>query len=244
VQVIGRSLVSAARRLGTSLRGDRRGLALTEFALAAPLVITIGGYGIELSNYAVVQLRISQVASNLADNASRVGLTSTLTTTQLRETDINDVLIAARIEGDPINLTTYGRITLSSLENVQQSWDSAAVQRIHWQRCLGLKSGTGYDSTYGTTSTSAGTDTGSSYAGTAATTGMGATDSKVLAPDGSGVMFVEINYAYQPLFGSLFIPTRTIGYVASFVVRDKRDYAKVYNPSPEATRSTCNLYTA
>lgn len=242
--MIARYLLSAARRMRSRLRHDRRGLALTEFALAAPLVITMGGYGVELSNYAIVQLRISQVASNLADNASRVGLTSTLTTTQLRETDVNDVLTAARIEGDPIGLTTYGRITLSSLENVQQSWDTVSAQRIHWQRCLGLKSGTGYDSTYGTTSATAGTEVGSAYAGTAAPTGMGDTNGKVSAPDGTGVMFVEINYAYQPLFGSLFVPSSTIKYVASFIVRDKRDYSKIWNPSPEATRSTCNLYTS
>lgn len=235
-------LLPRLRRAFRCLGKDAGGLALTEFAVAAPIIIFVGGYGIELSNLALAHLRVSQIALNLADNASRIGLTSTLTTTQLRETDINDVLTAVRIEGDGIDLTTYGRVTLSSLENVQQSWDSAPVQRIHWQRCIGKMSGTGYDSTYGTAPVTAGTAVGSAYAGTAAATGMGPTGAKVMPPSGTGVMFVEINYAYQPLFGSVFVPTRTIGYTASFIVRDKRDYSRVYNPSPAATRSTCNLY--
>jgi Flp pilus assembly protein TadG len=222
----------------------RSGVALTEFALAAPFIITIGGYSIEMSNFALANMRVSQVALNLADNASRIGLTSTLTTTQLRESDINDVLVAARLEGDPVKLTTYGRVTLSSLENVQQSWDTTAVQRIHWQRCIGLKSGAGFDSSYGTTSATAGTVASSSYAGTTATSGMGKTGAMITAPSGLAVMFVEVNFEYQPLFGSLFVPKQSIAYTASYMVRDKRDYSKVYNPAPAATRSTCNLYSA
>lgn len=231
-------ITKAIRRL----RRDRRGLALTEFALTAPLIITIGGYGIELSNLAITNMRVSQIALNLADHASRVGLTSTLTTTQLRETDINDVLSATQIDGAGIKLTTHGRITLSSLENIRQSYDTAAVQRIHWQRCVGLKSGAGYDSTYGTTSTTAGSSAAATHAGTAQASGMGKTGFKVSAPEGSGIMFVEVNYAYQPLFGSLFVPTQTISYVASFIVRDKRDYSMIYNPAPAATRNTCTRY--
>lgn len=223
---------------------DRSGLALIEFALATPLVLAVGGYGVELSNLALTHLRVSQIALNLADDASRVGVTSTLATTQLREADVNDVFEAARLEGAGIGLTSHGRVTLSSLENVQQSYDSTYVQRIHWQRCVGKMSGTGYDSSYGTAPTTAGTAATSAYAGTTMASGMGDTGYKVSAPQGSGVMFVEINYKYQNLFGTLFVGSTTIHYIASFIVRDKRDYSQIYNPSPTATRSTCDLYTS
>jgi Flp pilus assembly protein TadG len=230
------------RFLGALYR-DRSGLALTEFALATPIVIAIGGYGIELSHLALTNLKVNQIALNLADNASRVGLTSTLTTTQLRETDVNDVLIGARLQGAGINLTTNGRVTISSLENVQQSYDTAAVQRIHWQRCIGKMSTTGYTSSYGTTTVTAGQTATLANAGTAAPTGMGDTGSLVSAPVGSGVMFIEINYKYQGLFGSLFIGNRIIHYTASFIVRDNRDYAQIY-PSSTVTGSTCDLFQA
>jgi Flp pilus assembly protein TadG len=235
---------AAARRLYRSLKRDRSGVAMLEFAFAMPLVMGVGCYGLETANLALINLRVSQIALALADNASRVGTYSSLTSQQLREVDVNDIFSAARYQGDGIDLTTNGRIILSSLENVQQSYDTAAVQRIHWQRCLGTKSGTGYDSTYGTTTTAAGTTATLTNAGTTATSGMGDSGAQVTAPGGSGVMFVEVNYLTKPLFGTWLTSPARIHYVASFIVRDRRDFGQIYNPSPTATRMTCDKYTA
>ena len=234
----------ARKRPLRSLARDRSGLAMLEFALALPIVVGLGAYGLEISNLALLNLRISQIALNLADNASRVGTFSTLSTQQLREVDMNDVLQAARYQGASINLTTNGRITLSSLENVKQSYDTVATQRIHWQRCLGLRAGVGYDSTYGTTNTTDGTDATATNDGTLAPTGMGDAGAMVNAPAASGVMFVEINYMTKPLFGTWLTAPARLHYIASFIVRDRRDFAQIYNPSPTATKSTCNLYSS
>ena len=231
-----------------SLARDRSGLALLEFAFALPIVMGLGAYGLEVSNLALLNLRISQIALNLADNASRVGTYSTLSTQQLREVDVNDVLQAARYQGASINLTTNGRIILSSLENVQQTYDTTPVQRIHWQRCLGLKGSLGADSAYnsshGTTTTTDGTDATVGNDGTLAPTGMGPVGGQVNAPAASGVMFVEINYLTRPLFGTWLTAPARLNYIASFIVRDRRDFAQLYNPSPAATRLTCNLYSS
>lgn len=223
---------------------DRGGVAATEFAICVPLLLAAGGFGIELANYAIVNLRVSQAALNLADNGSRVGAMSSQSIVQLRESDINDVLQATRLQGDGINLTNFGRITISSLENIQQSYDNAPVQRIHWQRCIGLRSGTNYESGYGTARTTDGTTADSSTAGTAAPQGMGDVGYKVSAPNGSGLIFVEVNYDYQPLFGSMFLGSRRIHSIASLIVRDRRDYTMLYNPSPTAARATCDKFTA
>lgn len=231
-----------------SLGGDRSGLALLEFAFSLPLVLGLGAYGIEISNLALLNLRVSQIALNLADNASRVGTYSTLSVQQMREVDVNDVLQAARYQGASINLTTNGRIILSSLENVQQSYDTTPTQRIHWQRCLGLKGSvaadSAYNSSYGTTTTTDGTDATSATDGTPAPNGMGPTGGLVTAPPSSGVMFVEINYLTKPLFGTWLTAPARLNYIASFIVRDRRDFVQLYNPSPAATRLTCNLYSS
>jgi Flp pilus assembly protein TadG len=220
------------------------GLALIEFAFTLPLVLAMGGYGIEISNLALAHLRTSQYALEVADNMSRVGTLTSLSVEQLRESDVNDVFQGLRLEGKLASITTYGRITVSSLENVQQSYDSAPVQRIHWQRCIGLKSGAGYDSSYGTTSITAGSDATVVNAGTTMTAGMGDAGAKVNAPAGSAVIFVEINYDYQSLFGTMFVPKTKLHYVASFIVRDKRDFSRIFNPTPAAIPSTCALYTS
>lgn len=228
------------RRLGR----DTSGLALLEFALSLPLILGAGMYALEAANLALANLRVNQIALNLADNASRVGLTSSLSVQQIREWDMNDVIQAARVQGAGIKLTTNGRIIISSLENVQQSYDLVPVQRIHWQRCVGMMSGTGYDSSYGTTSTTAGTDATVGNQGTLAPLGIGNPTALVNAPVGAGVMFIELNFKYTPLVTAYFVGTPRIHYVASFVVRsDKRDYSQIFNPAPTVTPSTCDKYT-
>jgi Flp pilus assembly protein TadG len=213
-----------------NLRRDERGMAAIEFAMSLGAVVTLGVYGTEMSNLALVNLKVSQVALGLADNMSRVGLKSALAQQQLREADINDALVGAQVQGAAINLGTQGRITVSSIQQNAQNG-----QWIKWQRCLGTKAGTGWDSSYGVQDQG---NTGTSF------TGMGPTGQEVTAPPGSAVIFVEINYDYKPVINFGLNTARKITYVASLVVRDNRDLTQVYNPSPTATSMTCNRYTA
>ena len=257
--------IAGPKKARRRLSKDKSGLALLEFAFSMPIVLMTGLYGIEAANLALVNLKVSQIALNLADNAARVGTIDSNQVEQLREVDMNDVLDAVRTQGKGIKLTTFGRVIVSSLEA-----DSSGTQRIHWQRCVGLKSGSGYDSSYGITATN-GSSTGTTYDATAGVNtstlpadnssahpgalavgaaggpvlvGMGdsATET-VKAPTNGGVMFVEINYLYQPVIGNWLYGSSRIHYIASFIVRDNRDFSQVYNPSPTATKSTCNLYT-
>ncbi|WP_076068479.1 TadE/TadG family type IV pilus assembly protein [Sphingomonas montana] len=221
-------------RRSRRILADRAGVALIEFGLSLPIIMALGIYGAELANFALINMKISQIALNLSDNASRVGLSSGLAQQQLREYDINDVFQASRLQGKSFDLIDNGRITLSSLET-----DEYNVQRIHWQRCLGNKTGTGFDSTYGTTSATAGSDASIGNAGTLAPLGMGPVNAKVSAPPQSGVMFVEINYAYEPLFAKILLGNQVIRYTASYIVRDRRDFSQIFNPAPKVTAMTC-----
>lgn len=235
------------RRMRHLLRATR-GVALIEFALTMPLVLGVGAWGTEMAWLAITHLRVSQVALNLADTASRVGLLGASNITQLREADIADVLTSARLQGAALDLTNRGRITISSLEQ-----QTAGSQYLHWQRCLGMRSGTGYDSNYdrsnGTMDRGDGVGTSPSSAGVAMPNGMGDTAAtRVSAPVGSGVMYIEVSYDYKPVFSTYWVPggasATRIRYTASYVVRDRRDFSQIYNPSPAATQYFCDLYTA
>lgn len=238
-------LIPAARFARTVKRlvHSRNGLALMEFALGLPLVLSLGLYGVETANLALANLRVSQIALTLADNASRVGMASTQNTVQIREVDMNDVLQAARIQGARINLSKYGRVIVSSLEN------ASGTQRIHWQRCFGLMKAADYDSSYGTTRPTDGTDNKPANQGTDVSTGKGAdagmgdSGAKVTAPLNSGVMFVEVNYQYQPIAPNWLTGPKRLHYIASFIVRDSRDFSQIFNPA-SATLSTCDKYTS
>lgn len=226
------------RRLTRSFVRDTSGVALIEFAYSLPIVLAFGCYAVECANLTVMSERVSQISLNLADNASRVGDMQSDNSSQLREIDVNDVLTAARLQGEKWDLTKYGRITLSSLE------EHDGKQFIHWQRCLGLKKGAGYDSSYGVTTTDAGTQPLPAKPGTSVA-GMGEAGALVTAPPDSGVMFVEINYDYQPVVGSIWLPSGLLKlhYRSSFIVRDKRVFNQIYNPLPLATPYTCDRYT-
>ena len=64
------------------------------------------------------------------------------------------------------------------------------------------------------------------------------------APDGGGVIFVEVAYDYRPLFSARFVPSSVIKDIAAMTVRDDRDYngnggTGVYN-NEGVTASTCS----
>ncbi|PZO88907.1 MAG: histidine kinase [Sphingomonas sanxanigenens] len=233
------------RRETGRLRRETSAVALIEFGYSLPILIGVGMYGLEIANLAQTNLRISQIALALADNASRVGVTSTLNTQQIREADINDIFQGARLQDANLDLANRARITLSSLEV-----NKDGGQWIHWQRCLGMKKGAGYDSSYG--------KGGDGLAGNGVP-GMGPTGGVVQAPPLSAVMFVEINYDYKPIIAEWLVGQPKIQYIASFVVRDKRDLDQatpykataaggdaaggVWNPSPKESAMTCDKYT-
>ena len=59
------------RALLRRLARDRSGLAMIEMAYAAPFLMLLGLGGVEVANYAIIHMRVSQLAVSLADNASR-----------------------------------------------------------------------------------------------------------------------------------------------------------------------------
>lgn len=190
---------------------DTRGAAAIEFALVMPILIMFGMYGIELANMASVDMQVSQMAISVADNASRLGQTvNTSVAPTITETDVDSVMFGASKQGRGINITNNGRIVLSSLERDS----TTGKQFIHWQRCHGAKNS--HRSAYGNDGTNNGLN------GTTLTA-LGRGVNKVTANNGSAVMFAEVYYDYQGLFGTLFVNNTTFVHEAAFIVRDSRD---------------------
>lgn len=210
------------------LRRSTSGVAMTEFALGAPFLLMAGLWGAEEANFALANMRISQLALQLADNASRVGDTSSLQKRKVYESDINDVFYGAQIQGGKaINLYDNARVFISSVQTKPAAVGGGETQYIHWQRCRGAKNVT---SSYGVE----GDDLG--------VTGIGPSSEKVVAQSGDAVIFVQINYTYQPLISGKFIPDKDIHAIASFTVRDNRDLTQIYqrDPAKPDPVQTCN----
>lgn len=222
--------MSALARLLRRLRPSRSGAAMTEFALSAPLLLTAGLWGVEAANQAVAQMRLSQIAVLIADNASRVGERSMLGDAKIYESDINDVIYGAQVQsGSSFDLYEHGRVILSSLEVVPDSDDNQ--QYIHWQRCMGKKV---HASSYGVAGD--GLDGG--------LVGMGPPGEEIVAFGGEAVMFVEVVYDYQPLISDMFTHAEVLSATAAFNVRDNRDLTQVYqrDPGNPDAVATCSVY--
>lgn len=222
--------MSVFTRLTRCLCDSRSGTAMTEFALAAPLLLSAGLWGVEAANQAVTQMRLSQIAVLIADNASRVGETALLGESKIYESDINDVIYGAHVQGgSAFDLYEHGRVILSSLEVVPESEDDQ--QYIHWQRCMGKKV---HPSSYGIAGD--GLDGG--------LVGMGPSGEEIVAFEGEAVMFVEVVYDYQPLISEMFTHADVLSATAAFNVRDRRDLKQVYqrDPAHPDAVADCNVY--
>jgi Flp pilus assembly protein TadG len=217
-----------SRRPFRGLWRSKDAIMLIEFAYSLPILMTLAFSSLELTNLALANMRISQIAMTVADNLSRAKQSVPLGLPQLREVDINDALLGARIQGGSrLNVLTSGRIVVSSLQQ-----NASNKQRIFWQRCKGTL--TGANSNYGAEGATEGTTPGF--------TGMGVGANKVQAAAGSAIIFAEVTYDYEPLVGSWALGNFRIRREAAYYVRDDRDLTQVYNPSPAATASACNVY--
>lgn len=216
------------KRALAALRSSTSGVAAVEFALGLPLLLTVGLWGAELGNLAVTHMRVSQLAMHIADNGSRIGDVSMLENLQIYESDINDLLLGANVQSGSIELFEHGRVVISSLEVVTGTADR---QYIHWQRCKGKRS---FQSVYGP----AGTGTDGSLVG------MGNPGEEVSAGQDEAVIFVEVEYEYQPLVSARFVPNAVIRSTAAFNVRDDRDLTQIYQRDVAAPDNVagCNVF--
>ncbi len=199
------------KRVLHKLLRESAAVSVIEFALVLPVFMTLGMYGAEIAWMNAAALEASQVASTLADNASRLGQTDNSgVTPTITGNDINSVLTGALEEGSSINLTEDGRVILSSLETHKVT----GKQYLHWQQCKGNQ--TGHASKHGKPD-----QTGSAIAAIASGGKIGKT--VITAPPGSSVMIAEVWYQYRALFGTMFVKPIMIYEQAAVIVRDNRN---------------------
>jgi Flp pilus assembly protein TadG len=225
-------------RLLSRIRENESGVALIEFAYSMPILMLLGFTGVELANLAIASMRVSQITMTVADNLSRAKQSVPLGLPQLREVDINDALLGARIQGGTsLPILTNGRIVVSSLQQ-----NSSGRQTIAWQRCKGVLNvgAAAYagGSAYGVQGA---TQPGS---GTSGFQGMGTGTNRVQAEANSAIIFAEVTYDYQPVFGHWLLGAMRLKREAAFYVRDDRDLSQVYNPTPTATVANCSQYNS
>jgi len=218
-----RNSVAKLRALGR----DDSAVAMVEFAFSAPIVLGMGLLGTETAYFTITHMQISQVAMQVADNASRVGEADILVSRKVYEDDVNGTFVGAEKLGSSYNIYEQGRIILSSLQR-----NSDGGQWIAWQRCRGAKNHT---SSYGAEGAGS---SGTSFPG------MGEASNRITASSGTAVMFVEVSYTYEPITPIEFFGDTEISYTAAFNVRDSRDLTQLYQTNPVSPVASCSTYSA
>lgn len=200
------TISSKAYICGRQIARNQSGIALIEFALAFPLLLTVGLGGLETANLAMANMQVNQTALLVADNASRVRLS-------IDEGDVNEIFSGADLSTKGLDFQANGRIILSSLEHNGQTGTSEG-QYIRWQRCWGNGS---FTSSYGVEGTGKTDNT--------LAAGMGPAGQEIQSASGTAVMFVEVAYTYQPLVSNALFGTRILRATSAFNVRERTDQA-------------------
>ena len=218
------TLPASGRRFFGELKDNLSGVAMIEFAFAMPILLSAGMMGSETAFLVVTHMQVSQIAMQVADNASRVGEQDVLTARKVYDRDIAETLIGAEKLGEEIKLFEQGRVIISSLQRNAQGG-----QWIAWQWCRGAKQ---HVSSYGLQGVGA---TGTGFPG------MGKPGQYITAAQGTAVMFVEVSYDYKSLTPFEIFENKEITYTAAFNVRDNRDLTQIYPGGPIAS---CATYSA
>lgn len=193
---------------GTTLSrvsNDISGVSLVEFALGLPLFLILVFGGLELGNMALTQQRITEIASQLAQNAARG-------TNQIDEADVSQIMTGARLAAEGSPILENGRVILSSVR-LNAAKDG---QWIEWQRCDG--SDTTIKSAYGVEGRGE-LDSTLQQVGPAP---------GLKAVDGVNIIVVEVSTKYQPMIGNAFSLIRQgnmLKAVAAHVARERTTFA-------------------
>ena len=196
------------RHLMLGLRRDCSGVAFLEFALSLPFVVGTTMAAAELTNFTTTKMRISQVALHLADDGSRIGTGDLLSTKQITETHINDLMVGADLQAGALGLYRHGRVILSSLEPVANP-NPTDRYRVRWQRCRGSKSWSSHHGVQGDTNL----------------TGLVLNGQTLKAPASGAIIYVEVAYDYQPIIGARWLNMGPIVETAAMSVRDNREFS-------------------
>ena len=177
---------------------DKSGVAMIEFALMLPIFVLAVMGGMELAWEAVVRQKLQSIAASSADNAARVR-------NVIDESDISEIMVAARLNGTDIDLEQNGRLIISSIQRNA----SNTGNWIRWQRCFGTRTAR---SNYGIEGTG---QTNSSLARIGTST--------IQPPTGNAIIIAEIEYRHEPLISNSFFGEKVFRFETVYIVRDRQD---------------------
>lgn len=115
--------VSAVRRL-LAVRSDRRASVTVELALTLPMLITLLGSGLEITNYVLIYQKVERTSATISDLVAQ--------SARMTEDQMKSLFSATEHVMKPFDLATDGNVVVSSI-----SASGGKPPVISWQRSSG-----------------------------------------------------------------------------------------------------------
>ncbi len=161
-----------------TLKRDENGVAMIEFAIAAPVLVTLLLGCIDLAVYLSAHQRISRAAYTMSNLLTQMdqGLT---------ESQVSDMMLALDQVSKPFNISDDGVATITAI--IGEGVDGVAPDSysVAWQRCYGPN------------------PSGSDYGPEDATVTGDALPANTITTTGQILVVTEVQYEYEPILGFL-----------------------------------------
>ena len=161
-----------------SVKKDENGVALIEFAIAAPMITVLLVGCIDLAVYLAAHQRISRSAYTMSNLLTQMdqGLT---------ERQVQDMMLALDQVSRPFNIGDDGVATITAI--IGEGVDGAApnTYSVAWKRCYGPNT------------------SGSEFGAEDSTVSSGAIPANTITTTGQILVVTEIEYEFTPILGFL-----------------------------------------
>ncbi len=176
-----KKLKKSLRNRGTNLRSlksDQKGIALIEFALAAPVLAALLLACTDLAVYLVAHQRVSRAAYTMSNLMTQMdqGLT---------ESQVNDMMLALDQVSQPFNIGQDGVATITAIVGEGVDGSPPNAYSVAWQRCYGPN------------------PSSSNYGSDGAVVAAGDIPSNTIVTTSQILVITEVEYDFVPIVGFL-----------------------------------------
>lgn len=177
------------KKIAENLKSRQEGVAMIEFALAAPVLVGLLLSSIDITSYLVAHQRVSRASYTMSNLLTQMDK-------GLSESQISDMMLALDEVSKPFSISEDGVATMTAVIG-KDDGAGGLEYSVAWQRCYGPNA---HSNRFG--------DTGST---------VDETDipASTIVTDGQILVVTEVDYTFTPMLGFLPLDGQ-IQYEASF----------------------------
>ena len=166
------------KKLTSDIKKKEEGVAVLEFAMAVPVIVTLLMGTIDLVTYVIAHQRISRAAYTMSNLLTQMDK-------GLKEAQVSDMMLALNRVSDPYDIALNGKATMTAIIGIGTDGAAPDSYKVAWKRCYGAGSGS------------------SSYGAENTTVAQSAFPVNTIVTSSQILIVTEITYDFEPMLGFL-----------------------------------------